>query len=78
MGREIERKFLVSGDGWRAATPVRYRQGYIADGKGVTVRVRVAGEQGFLTLKGPSDGMCRAEYEYGIPLKDAQEMLNTL
>ncbi len=79
MAEEIERKFLVAGDGWRAAATgegTRIRQGYVETGGGVTVRVRVAGKSGFLTLKGPSRGFARTEFEYRIPLEDAEEMLS--
>lgn len=79
MPKEIERKFLVSGDQWRAlGTATLFRQGYLSVSKERTVRVRVAGDQGFLTIKGISDGISRAEFEYEIPLPDAQEMLDTL
>ena len=79
MGKEIERKFLVKGDSWRAgAHGKRYRQGYLSTVKERTVRVRVAGEQGFLTVKGITVGASRAEYEYEIPLADANQMLDAL
>lgn len=79
MATEIERKFLVRGDEWRQlATGVIYRQGYIASSKDCTVRVRVAGNQGYLTIKGDTQGISRAEYEYAIPLIDATELLNSL
>jgi CYTH domain-containing protein len=76
---EIERKFLVVGDGWRSlGVGVRYRQGYIPTRGLVTVRVRTAGDKGFLTVKGPTVGLSRAEYEYPIPVADANEMLDSL
>jgi CYTH domain-containing protein len=76
---EIERKFLVVGDGWRSlGAGTRYRQGYIATSGLVTVRVRTAGDKGFLTVKGPTLGLSRAEYEYPIPAADANEILDTL
>jgi CYTH domain-containing protein len=79
MGKEIERKFLVKGDSWRAqAHGKRYRQGYLSTVKERTVRARVAGEQGFLTIKGITVGAARSEYEYEIPLADANEMLDKL
>ncbi len=78
MPTEIERKFLVQGDGWRSlAFGSRYCQGYIVPGPR-TVRVRVVGDQGFLTIKGPSAGISRSEYEYPIPIEDALEMLHNL
>jgi adenylate cyclase len=79
MGTEIERKFLVVGEGWRdLGEGTLYRQGYLASRDGVTVRVRVAGETGYLTIKGATQGISRAEYEYVIPLSDATEMLDNL
>ena len=79
MPTEIERKFLVIGDEWRSlAAGVDYRQGYISAVEGRVVRVRVAGDQGYLTIKGPSQGIARSEFEYAIPVDDALEMLRTL
>src|SRR3974377_1756239 len=79
MGKEIERKFLVRGDSWRAgAHGKRYRQGYLSTVKERTVRVRVAGDQGYVTIKGITIGDTRPEYEYEIPLADANEMIDKL
>jgi adenylate cyclase len=79
MGKEIERKFLMSGNGWReGATAVEYRQGYLNSDMARTVRIRTAGNKAFLTVKGPTVGATRAEYEYPIPLADCNEMLDTL
>jgi len=79
MGKEIERKFLVKGDSWRAqAHGKRYRQGYLSTVKERTVRVRVAGDQGYITIKGITIGDTRPEYEYEIPLADANEMIDKL
>jgi CYTH domain-containing protein len=76
MGTEIERKFLVNGDSWReGARGTRFQQGYLSSVKERTVRVRVAGERAFLTIKGKSVGATRSEYEYEIPLADARELL---
>ncbi len=75
MAIEIERKFLVVGDAWRAAPAVFYSQGYLNRDKARTVRVRIAGEEAFLTIKGLSVGVSRAEFEYPIPRWDAQELL---
>jgi adenylate cyclase len=79
MGLEIERKFLVMGDAWRdGALPVLIRQGYLcADGER-TVRVRVKGDHGYITVKGMPSGLVRPEYEYEIPLADASAMLDKL
>ncbi|MEM6598958.1 MAG: CYTH domain-containing protein [Cyanobacteria bacterium P01_D01_bin.36] len=80
MPQEIERKFLVANDSWRAnATGELYCQGYIATtAPGHSVRVRIAGDRAYLTIKGPTQGLSRAEFEYEIPVVDAQEMLHTL
>jgi adenylate cyclase len=75
MAVEIERKFLVVGDAWRDAPAVFYSQGYLNRDKARTVRVRIAGEEAFLTIKGSSIGARRAEFEYPIPLWDARELL---
>lgn len=75
MGIEIERKFLVLGDAWRQSAPQRLTQGYLNRDPARTVRVRVAGEQGFLTIKGRNSGATRAEFEYPVPLADAQALL---
>lgn len=76
MGIETERKFLVSGTGWRSlADPVPYAQGYLASGGGVTVRIRIAGDRAFITVKGPVEGISRAEFEYPVPVDEAREML---
>ena len=75
MGTEIERKFLVFGEQWREYECVECRQGYVsADGQR-TVRVRVGGQRAFLTVKGATRGATRLEFEYEIPLTDAEEML---
>jgi len=79
MGKEIERKFLVKGDGWRAlAKPVKYRQGYLSTVKERTVRVRTIDNKGYLTIKGITTGVTRVEYEYEIPAADADRMLTDL
>ncbi|MGB8328947.1 MAG: CYTH domain-containing protein [Polyangiales bacterium] len=79
MGEEIERKFLVVGDAWRERAPgTVYRQGFLSTDPERTVRVRAAGDRGTITVKGKSIGARRAEFEYEIPLRDAQRMLDTL
>lgn len=77
MGIEIERKFLVGGDGWRrqAASQTRFSQGYLSRDPARTVRVRIAGDAAFLTIKGATTGATRAEFEYAVPLADAQQLL---
>jgi len=78
MGKEIERKFLVRGDAWRKGQGTLYRQGYLNTAKERTVRVRIAGQQAFLTVKGLTRGATRPEFEYPIPVDDARTMLDTL
>lgn len=76
MATEIERKFLLASDAWRSQIKqsTRIAQGYLATDP--TVRVRVRGAEGFLTIKGKStDGISRAEFEYPIPAADALELL---
>ena len=74
MPVEIERKFLVAKDSWRGPGPgQRYCQGYLSKGD-VTVRVRPAGSRAFLTIKGSGDGIVRPEFEYEIPVEEAEEM----
>lgn len=79
MATEIERKFLVASDAWRHHPQSdggrRLVQGYLSRDPARTVRVRVAGEQAWLTIKGASQGASRAEFEYPIPLADAQALL---
>ncbi|MGD1906247.1 MAG: CYTH domain-containing protein [Leptolyngbyaceae cyanobacterium] len=81
MAAEIERKFLVRGEGtpWRNQAPgLRYCQGYIPTQTQATVRVRLAGEQGYVTFKGPTVGIARSEFEYPVPKADAEAMLAQL
>lgn len=75
MATEIERKFLVKGVEWRQPDAVRYCQGYLNQGKERTVRVRIAGEHAFITIKGITQGISRAEFEYAIPVADAEQLL---
>lgn len=80
MGREIERRFLVAGDGWRQdAVATRLRQGYLSTDPRRIVRVRLeagpGGEQATLTVKGLGAGAERPEYEYPLPAADARELL---
>jgi adenylate cyclase len=79
VGVEIERKFLVADptivDGLAG---VRISQGYLLDDPASVVRVRVAGDRGYLTVKGPPTGLSRPEFEYEIPAGDATAMLATL
>lgn len=79
MGVEIERKFLPASDDWRSfGEPVLVRQGYLTSDPLRTVRVRIYGDEGFLTIKSKSEGASRGEWEYPIPLQDASELLDRL
>src|SRR3954451_19254664 len=76
MGVEIERKFLIRDRGFLdGAVGVTYRQGYLSADPDRTVRIRRAGDHGYVTIKGRSHGASRAEFEYEIPAGDADEML---
>ena len=78
MALEIERRFLVSSEDWRAVAgpPQALRQGYLASSEqGVTVRLRIKDEQqAWLTLKAPAGGFARHEFEYPLPLADAEDL----
>ncbi len=77
--QEIERKFLLCGTQWKKeAKSTRMRQGYLNDDKERTVRVRIVGNKGFLTIKGKNNGAVRTEFEYEIPFQDADRMLDEL
>lgn len=78
MAQEIERKFLVLDDRWRdqVESSCRYRQGYLTEGGACSIRVRIAGGQANLNIKGATLGVVRTEYEYPLPLQDAEEMLD--
>ena len=77
MPREIERKFLLLSDAWRALARRRQAmsQGYLAGGERVSVRVRVAGDEAHLNLKSGGLVASRLEYEYAIPVDEARELL---
>ena len=79
MGTEIERKFLVTGNSWHAPgvpeTPIR--QGYMAFGPPTAVRVRIAGEAATINVKTATLAIRRHEFEYAIPIEDAEELLAT-
>ena len=79
MSVEIERKFLVRGDAWKAlGKPVLLRQGYLSSAPERIVRVRIEGESAMLTIKGRTTGATRGEWEYPIPLADAAVFLDQL
>jgi adenylate cyclase len=80
MATEIERKFRVGDDSWRRQVRSRtlLRQGYLANTERASVRVRLAADQGWLSVKAMTPGRARAEYEVAIALADANEMLDRL
>ncbi len=88
MNSEIERKYLVKKAEWKSHKQnlqnqfpnfgEKYCQGYIPTTNKTTVRLRIIGNQGYITIKSPTVGHTRAEFEYPIPVQDAQEMLDSL
>jgi adenylate cyclase len=80
MATEIEHKFLLRDDRWRSQVErsARMRQGYLTSDARCSVRVRIADGQGFLNLKSGTLGIQRSEYEYPIPLAEAEEILDML
>lgn len=78
MALEIERKFRVSGDGWKPfVTRTRHlRQAYLSKNGRLSIRIRIDGDSdGTLTIKAARSGLERHEYEYAIPLPDAEELM---
>lgn len=76
MALEIERKFLVTGDTWKDGSPgVHIAQGYLSLDPDRSVRIRLAGKMAWVTIKGRTEGITRAEYEYPIPPEDARDLL---
>jgi adenylate cyclase len=80
MAIEIERKFLLCDEGWRDAADdgTRFRQGYLIGAERASVRVRIEGEKANINIKSATLGIRRQEYEYAIPLDEAEELLDTL
>ena len=82
--REIERKFLVRDDSWKAQVlrQKHFAQGYLNDvrceGTRCSIRVRIEGDEARLNIKSMEIGLSRDEYEYDIPLEQARRMLDTL
>lgn len=77
MAKEIERKFLIDAERWKLqGKPVKMAQAYLCIDEKKVIRVRVAGEQAFLTIKSNVKGISRDEYEYEIPLEDARKLLH--
>ncbi len=80
MAIEIEHKFLLANEDWRKTVShsVKYRQGYLSSQATSSIRVRTSNDQAWLNIKSATIGTHRHEYEYEIPLIDANEILNTL
>lgn len=82
MSIEIERKFLVCNDSWKNNIQKRmlFRQGYMRNENHATIRIRIADDKAFLTLKAPRDesGLERLEFEYSIPVDDANKILDSI
>jgi adenylate cyclase len=80
MPVEIERKFLLCSDAWRnqARSRVLMRQGYLSSGNRCSIRARIGGDSAWLNLKAKRSGMTRLEYEYPIPVEEANEILDEL
>lgn len=83
MAVEIEKKFLVDHDKWKTFKDQQslvgepFRQGYLSEGD-ATVRARIKGQKGVLTIKGKTKGLTRLEFEYEVPRADAEQMLDEL
>ena len=79
MGKEIERKYLVNLDAWKAQDHgIHFKQGYLNAQKERVVRVRIEGNRAKLTIKGVTTGVTRSEFEYDIPVDDAAILLDNL
>ena len=80
MSQEIERKFLVAHDGWKSAVckSARIRDGLVATTNGRKTRVRIIDERATIAIKGEHKGLGRSEFEYSIPISDAEEILSTM
>jgi adenylate cyclase len=77
MAFEIEHKYLVKKELWRKVVPQKslaIKQGYLLTDPNKTIRVRVKGDKGYITIKGKSVGASRQEFEYEVPLADAEEL----
>lgn len=77
MPQETERKFLLANESWKSAVvrQLEIKQGYLSTDRERTVRVRLKGDHGFLTIKGESIGISRQEFEYEIPYEDARSLI---
>ncbi|MBK0380976.1 CYTH domain-containing protein [Mucilaginibacter segetis] len=81
MATEIERKFLVDHKKWdlfKKPPGELYKQGYLLNDEKCTIRIRLTESSGFITLKGGTTGISRSEFEYAVPLQDANQILDEL
>lgn len=80
MAIEIERKFLLKNDNWRnqVISSTLFKQGYLSGSDKASVRVRIEGEKANINIKSMTLCITRQEYEYTIPLSDAETMLDSL
>jgi adenylate cyclase len=79
MGIETERKYLVKGKSYKCGTSgYLYKQGYLSTNPESVIRIRICNDKSYVTIKGKAEGISRLEFEYEIPLNDAEEMLNLL
>jgi adenylate cyclase len=80
MAIEIERKFLLKNDAWRddVVKHIDFKQGYLVGSDKASVRVRIEGDKANINIKGATLGIVRSEFEYEIPLQDANELLDGL
>jgi CYTH domain-containing protein len=80
MAKEIEYKFLVDKEKWNKVQkpdPSLIVQSYLHTSEDITTRVRIKGNNGYLTIKGKTEGVTRTEFEYDIPVAEAEEMINS-
>jgi CYTH domain-containing protein len=78
MGVEIERKYLVKAEEWKKIKPeksIRIRQAYLSRDTDKTIRLRIADDKGFITVKGPTTGISRTEFEYEMPVEAVKELM---
>ncbi len=80
MAIEIEHKFLLANEDWRRSIQksVKYKQGYLSSQPTSSIRIRISDNQAWLNIKSATIGTERLEFEYGIPLPDAEEIITTL
>ena len=77
MAQEIERKYLLKNNSWKSeiSSKNKIMQGYLNSNPERTVRIRITNNVGFLTIKSKNKGSSRKEFEYKIPLKEAEELI---